>query len=233
MDESAADLDAVFFSEPAAGDNETPTADVRPPLEYALSLDTICARLQPDARVYVATESPTLLQAVINRHDCLIAHETVLGDTLRPDEHTIQSISGPADLDPDAVDHVLLLEPDSTDTIRRVIDAAGDTTPHDCLVGNPYSFNRIADRAVDNWLSPRRAQSTYEAGGFETELVGYHGPRSILQSLVGRLWQTLGRPDKRDVYTNRMRAVYREDRLPLALLSCVTHLEATPTQAER
>ncbi|AEN07856.1 hypothetical protein Halar_0628 (plasmid) [halophilic archaeon DL31] len=233
MDKSVFELDPVHSSENSTANDPSPTADVRPPLEYAISLDTICARLPEDANVYVATESPTLLQAVINRHDYIISHEAAIRHTHTPDDHAIQSVTGPADVDSTIVDHVLLLEPDATDRVHQIIDATETEIPHDCLVGNPYSFNRIENRAVDSWLSPHRARTTYESSGFETKIVGYHGPRSILQSLIGRFWQTLGRPDKRDVYTHCMRAVYREEQLPLAMLSCVTHVKATPIQTER
>lgn len=198
----------------------------RLPLEYAFALDRICATFDPQDRVYVGTESSSLLQAMAHRHGGLVAHTAASDDIQTAAESTIDSIEDPADLS-DAVDRVVLLGSDVA-LIREVIAMTATQCRHDCLVGNPYSFNRIEDRTVDEWVSPRSVLRLYKQHGYDTALAGYHGPRSIVQSLAGRVWQTLGRPDKRDVYTHRMRDRYREETRPLALLSCLVHVQAYP-----
>jgi hypothetical protein len=205
-----------------------PEAAVRLPLEHALALDRICAQWSSEDRVYVVTESSVLLQAIVDRHDRLVVHEAARAETLAHDGQPIETVDGPEAVDGQAVDRALVLEPGTPNVVRRTVEAIGGGCPHNCLVGNPYSFNRVEDRSVEELLSPRRVRGVYEAAGFRTELVGYHGPRSILQSVRGRASQALGRPDRRDVYTHRMRAAYRESLLPLALLSCLVHVEAIP-----
>lgn len=207
----------------------TDTLATRVPLEHALALDALCSSLSPDAPMYVVTEASTLLQAVVERHDHVVVADDVEHDIVVPDPVDFISVADETPIPP-AVQRVLLLEPTDATTVRQVIDAV-NAPRHDCLVANPLSYNRIEDRAVAGWGSPRRVRQLYSEQGFETAIEGYHGPRSIARSVLGRLWQARGRPDRRDRYTHRMRAAYRERWWPLALLSCLVHVVARERSA--
>lgn len=202
--------------------------DIRAPLEYARCLDDICASMRSDVPLGVATTRPALLQAVVNRHDHVLPMEDLMDQILVPNTGRVEVVSRrnrPAE----TVDRTLVLEPANPKEIRDVVETFGRDCRYDVIVGNPYSFNRIEDRTVSSiWCSPLRAQRIFTESGFDVSMVGYHGPRSIVQSAVGRVWQAMGRPDKRDVYTHRMRAAYREASRPLTLLSCLVHIRAEP-----
>lgn len=208
-----------------AGDADvTSTLATRVPLEHALALDVVCSSLSPEEPMYVVTEASILLQAVVNRHDHVVVCGDVEHDIVVPDAVDLISVDDWTAIPPD-VQRVLLLEPTDPTTVRQMIDAV-DAPRHDCLVANPLSYNRIEDRAVSGWGSPRRVRRLYSKRGFAVTIDGYHGPRSIARSVLGRVWQARGRPDRRDRYTHRMRAAYRERRWPLALLSCLVHVVA-------
>lgn len=194
----------------------------RVPLEHALILDTICSEIRHDLILYVVTNSPTLLNAVLDRHDRVVAATDPEGVVSARNESSVVILS---EIDPGQVDRVVLIEPGNINVVRRVVERF-ETLPHDCLLANPYSFNRLADRAVDGWCPPRPARKVYTDRGFRTELTGYHGPRSVFHSVLGRLWEAAGRPDNRDLRTHRMRDALREEMTSFALLSCLTHLRA-------
>lgn len=204
---------------------ELPSAAQRVPLEHAVALDSICTTVPATESVYVETTSPPLLQAVINRHDTIVVSGIDTTDVFVPEETDLRVASNVAEI-PETIDRVLLLEPATPSTIEEYIDAV-DAQRHDCVVANPFSYNQIDDRAMSEWCSPLAARRAYADRGFDTEVNGYHGPRSILNSVFGRLWAVGNRPEKRDQYTHRMRAVYRESARPLALLSCLVHITAT------
>jgi len=202
--------------------------DARLPLEHALALDEICSSLDPDAKAYIATDSTTLLQAVINRHDTVLASPSLTDEVVVPPRAELNPHPESEPLSA-SVDRILILEPSTPAEIQPVIeDETG--APHDCLLGNPYSYNRLENRALDAWCRPTRVRDLYVDAGFTTTLTGYHGPRSIVQSANGRLWDALDRPDRRDRYTHRMRAAYREEWLPFVLLACLVHCRARRTR---
>lgn len=203
----------------------------RIPLEHALILDTICCDIPADVPLYVVTESPALLQAVIGRHGNIITDEKI-GQTVTSHPNTQLTFVEDAKQLPARIERVLLLEPDGTETILNVITRLNSNCRHDCILGNPYSLNRVEERAVTAWCSPIQARAVYRKRRFETEVIGYHGLQSVLRSIYGRIWQALGRPDRRDIYTRRMRNVFKENRPLLAFLSCLVHLQATPQHDE-
>lgn len=227
MTDGAARPDYSLTFPDSVGGHSGSAATTRLPLEYSFALDSICASFDPDDRVYVSTDSPSLLQAMVNRHGRLVAHTAVCDGLQSPTGENIDTIEGPDALST-PVDRVVILGPARLSLIRETVSATAGRCRHDCLVGNPYSFNRVEDRTVGVWLSPIAVLRAYKQHGYDTDVIGYHGPRSIAQSLVGRVWQSLGRPDKRDVYTHRMRDRYREETVPLAMLSCLVYVQARP-----
>lgn len=212
-------------------DGGSPTTN-RVQLEHALALDVVCSSLSSSAPVYVVTDAPSLLQAMVDRHERVVVGDDgggdveadLVHDVVVPDSVDLVTAADGTSI-PDDVQRVVVLEPTDPTTVRRAIDAV-DASRHDCLVANPLSYNRIEDRAVSGWLAPWQVRRLYRERGFAVDIDGYHGPRSIARSVVGRLWQARGRPDRRDRYTHRMRARYRERRWPLALLSSLVHVAA-------
>lgn len=202
------------------------SGDERPhdvPLEHALALDEIGATVRPDKTVYVGTDSPSLFEGFANRHDRVVANPAVAEQVVVPRTVELFAVDAFA---PDDLDRAVVLEPDGVETVVEAVQAA-DVDRQDCLVANPHSYNRVEDRSVSGWCSHRRVLRAYRRAGFETQVTGYHGPRSIARSAVGCLWSALGRPDARDLYTHRMRETYVERWWPLALGSCLVHVAAT------
>lgn len=199
----------------------------RTPLEHARALDRICATLPAGTPIYVATDAPALARAVADRHDRVLASRHLAARVRAPPGHELEAVADHAAV-PDEVDAVVVGEPRSARGVGTLVDAIGAEARYEVLVGNPYSWNQFEDRTLTaSTCAPEPVRRLFADRGFETSTVGYHGPRSIRWSAIGRLWQLLGRPDRRDSSSYRMRASLREDGRPLALLSCLVHITAT------
>lgn len=210
--------------------SQTDTSDAdcfRTPLEHARALDQICATLSAGTPIYVETDALALARAVVNRHDRVLVPERLATRVRAPPGHELETVADHAVV-PDEVNAVVVGEPRSARRVRALVDTIGVDTRYEVLVGNPYSWNRFEDRTIAaRTCAPATVRRLFADRGFETSTVGYHGPRSILWSAIGRLWQLLGRPDRRDSSSYRMRGSLREDVRPLALLSCLVHVTAT------
>lgn len=199
--------------------------NVRIPHEYADLLDRVLSRRSSSETIYLVSNSSTLAYAVGIRHDQTITQ----GDydewvsELVPEIQTVDSV-------PSDIDHALILEPDGNESLVNALQTIPSGVPCDCIVANPYSFNRIQDRSLSAWCSPVEAHRALRDRGFEVTVEGMHGLRSLTQSVAGKAWQSLGRLDRRDVHTHRMRAAYRERWLPLAMTSCFVQLTGVPRE---
>jgi hypothetical protein len=194
--------------------------NVRIPHEYADLLDRILAPVPESATVYVDSESPELVHAAAVRHDNTVTRSRPHADRLSVLTPVLEFVERP----PREVDHVLLCEPAGVETVNRTLDAVAGRPPVDCVVGNPYSFDRAVRRTLSERCSPFDVWRSLHARSYSVTVEGMHGPRSLFQSAVGRAWMAFGRLDRRDVRTHRMRAAYRERWLPFALTSCLVHL---------
>lgn len=213
------------------------TECVRVPLEHARVLDRVCSPLPAGSPVYLVTDSPALARVVADRHDHVLTPKHIAAQVRTPPGHQLEAIADDAAdhaAVPDDVTTVIVGEPESAQRVRNVLDAIGTDARYEVLVGNRYSWNQFEDRTLaGSTCSPAAVRRQFADRGFETESVGYHGPQSILWSAIGRLWKLLGRPDRRDVSTYRMRESLREEMQPLALLSCLVRVTARRRRDDR
>jgi hypothetical protein len=202
--------------------------NTRVPHEYAELLDRIGASISNSARVHLVTASPRAAHAFALRHEETTTTERGKTGWLEALSPELEYVDQP----PTDTDHVVICEPPNAETVESTLASVPDDVPCDCIVGNPYSFNRIADRALSQWCSPIATWRTLRDNGYHVTIEGMHSVRSLTHSFLGRAWKALGHTDKRDVRTHRMRAAYREAALPLALTSCFVHFSGVPTHGE-